>query len=288
MATLAAAVYVAATLACSEDDAPSTAAPGPPAAERVTEAATATALATARATTPLPAPAVPTPTPTPTPAPLPRLIVPDSAVEVDRGTTDRREIALTFNCASRSGPTAEILRVLREEGVRTTWFIVGVWAREHEELTKQIAAEHEVANHSWAHPDYRELTDAEIVADMEQLESFMLALTGQSTKPLWRAPSGARNDRALRAAATAGWPVHVFWTIGRDAAGPVTGDNGDWRGIPAAEVYANMQRAIALGSGVILVSHCDSEATAQVLRDAIRAARAADMRIVTVSELLRP
>ena len=169
-----------------------------------------------------------------------------------------------------------------------TFVMVGIWARDHTELTKEIASEHELANHSWAHPDYRDLTDAEIAADLDQNERFLVALTGQSTKPLWRAPSGARDQRVLEAAAAAGWPTHIFWTIGSDASGTVSGDTGDWLGLPAAEVLANAKRAISLGPGVITVSHCDAPGTADSLRDSIEAFRAAGLRIVTVSELLRP
>src|SRR6185369_15167639 len=112
------------------------------------------------------------------------------------------------------------------------------------------------------HPDYRDWTNAQITADLQHNEDFLLALTGKSTKPLWRAPSGARDDRVLAAAAAAGWPTHIFWTIAQDANGTVTGDSGDWRAIPGPEVYANMVRAAGLGGGVITVSHCDADDTA--------------------------
>ena len=229
----------------------------------------------------------PTATSTPPPAP-PRLVVPSGAVEIERGTSARWEMAFTFDCAANSGPTDEILRVLREENVRVTWFMVGIWARDHQELTKTIAREHELANHSWAHPDYRDLTAAEIAADLDENERFLVGLTGKGTKPLWRAPSGARDQRVLEAAAAAGWPLHIFWTIGQDARGVVTGDTGDWRGIPAAEVMANTVRAAGLGPGVITVSHCDAPSTAAVMRDSIRLFREQGLKIVTVSELLRP
>ena len=216
------------------------------------------------------------------------IVAPSGAVEIERGTTGRREVAFTFDCAANSGPTDEILRVLREERVSVTWFMVGVWVRDHQELTKEIAREHELGNHSWAHPDYRDLTDAEIVADMEELERYLIQLTGKGTKPLWRAPSGARDQRVLEAAARAGWPLHIFWTIGQDARGTVTGDTGDWRGIPAAEVMANTVRAAGLGPGVITVSHCDMPSTASVMRETIQLFRREGLKIVTVSELLRP
>ncbi|MGE3857978.1 MAG: polysaccharide deacetylase family protein [Dehalococcoidia bacterium] len=265
-------------LACTVPAAPAPAAPPAPPAPAVGRTDTATSTPSAS----------PTATPTATPTPRTRMVVPAGAVEVERGTSARREIAFTFDCAAHSGPTDEILRVLREERVRVTWFMVGVWARDHQELTKEIAREHEIANHSWAHPDYRDLSAAEIAADLEENERFLLALTGQTTKPLWRAPSGARDQRVLEAAAAAGWPLHIFWTIGHDERGIVTGDTGDWRGIPAAEVWANTVRAAGLGPGLITVSHCDAPATAQVMRDTIRLFRERGLEIVTVSELLRP
>ncbi|MSQ36633.1 MAG: polysaccharide deacetylase family protein [Dehalococcoidia bacterium] len=247
------------------------------------------ATATPAAATPAPAqppstPAAPLRTAPPVPPAPP---APRAAIEVSRGTRARAEIALTFDCAAGEGPTAEILAILREEQVAATFFMVGVWARDHPDLTRAIAERHELANHSWAHPDYRDLSDAAIAADLEQAEAFLVALTGHSTRPLWRAPSGARDDRVLAAAARAGWPVHVFWTIESGPTGTITGDSGDWRGLPAAEVRDNMLRAASLGGGVIAVSHCDSAATRDVLRAAIRAIRAAGLRIVTVSELLR-
>lgn len=247
----------------------------------------ASASAGVSSATPAPSPSASYST-SPAASPVATMVVLSRAVEIERGTTARPEIAFTFDCAAHSGPTDEILRVLREERVRVTWFMVGLWVRDHPELTKVIAREHEIANHSWAHPDYRDLSAAEIAADLEENERYVLALTGQSMKPLWRAPSGARDQRVLDAAAAAGWPLHIFWTIGRDERGTVTGDTGDWRGIPASEVWANTVRAAGLGPGLITVSHCDAPSTAAVMRDTIRLFRERGLKIVTVSELLRP
>jgi peptidoglycan/xylan/chitin deacetylase (PgdA/CDA1 family) len=218
-----------------------------------------------------------------------RAVVPSgsAAVEIDRGNLERREIAVTFDCGATANGTAEILGILREAKVRTTWFMIGDWVRANPHLARQIAAEHEVAHHSDTHPDYRDLTDAQIAADLERGERTFIEVMGVSSKPLWRAPSGARDNRVLAAAASAGWPLHIFWTLGRDASGPVTGDSGDWRPFTPQQVSDNMRRAAALGNGVITVSHCDSEQTRLVLADALRAYREQGLRVTTVSEVLR-
>ncbi len=228
------------------------------------------------------------PSPTPEVASVPRPPQPAGPVEVSRGSLERRELALTFDCGGHAGPTQQILDVLREADVSATFFMIGDWVRAYPDLARQIAARHEIAHHSDRHPDYPSLTDEQIVADLEAGERAFIEVTGRTTRPLWRAPSGARDDRVLAAAARAGWTVHVFWTQERNVRGElVTGDSGDWRPFTPEQVLASIERAADLGNGVITVSHCDSEQTRVVLRPAIEAIRARGMRIVTVSDLLR-
>ena len=216
------------------------------------------------------------------------LAVPSGAAEIERGTSARREVALTFDCGWRSDATPEILRILEEEGVVTTWFMMGIWAEAHPELTKRIAAKHELATHSWDHPDYRDLTDAQIAADLKRTDDYLRTFSGRGSAPIWRAPSAARDQRVLDAAARAGFPLHIFWTIGQTSAGLASGDSLDWTEAPAASVRANLLRAIGLGGGTILVAHCDAESTRDVLREVIREYRKAGLQFVTVSQLLRP
>src|SRR5205807_2286863 len=160
--------------------------------------------------------------------------------------------------------TDEILEALRAADVHVTFFLIGDWVRAHPDLAREIAAQHEIANHSDTHPDFRDLTDEQVADELEGADRTFLSILARSSKPLWRAPSGARDDRVLTAAARAGWPLHVFWTIDRDPHGLVSGDSGDWQGLTADRVAANLVRAAALGNGVITVSHCDSAPTRAV------------------------
>ncbi|MSQ36459.1 MAG: polysaccharide deacetylase family protein [Dehalococcoidia bacterium] len=234
----------------------------------------ATAAARAPATSPAPRPAPAAPA------------APSEPLEVSRGAREGRTLALSFDCGGHAGPTAAILDALREADVSVTFFLIGQWVEAYPELARAIGERHEVANHSHAHPDYRGLSDEAIARDLERADAAIVAATGRSTRPLWRAPSGARDARVLASAARADWPVHVFWTIERDTLGLVTSDSGDWRGFTASEVAANLERAAALGGGVITVSHCDSDATRDALPEVLRRLRAAGVRVTMVSEVL--
>ncbi len=266
--------------------------PAPPASMSVTAAATVAATPSTvierTPLTPSPAPAI-TPMVTAAPAPPATVPVPRGAIhEIERGNLDRAEIAFTLDCGGHATGTAEILAVLRDAGVRITWFMIGDWVRAYPDLAREIAARHEIANHSNTHPDYRDLTDVQIAADLDAADRTFREVLGVSSKPLWRAPSGARDDRVLAAATHAGWLLHIFWTFGRDTSGNlVTGDSGDWRGFNAQQVAENIRRVTALRNGVITVSHCDSEATRASLPEVLRELREAGLRVTTVSDVLR-
>ena len=162
-------------------------APAASASPSPTAAATSTATEVARATASPSATASASPSASPAAtstspgavAPPPRptstapLAVPSGAAEIERGTRARSEVALTIDCGWRSEATAEILRILEEEDVVTTWFMMGIWAEAHPELTRRVAAKHELATHSWDHPDYRDLTDAQIAADLKRTDDYL-------------------------------------------------------------------------------------------------------------------
>jgi peptidoglycan/xylan/chitin deacetylase (PgdA/CDA1 family) len=172
-------------------------------------------------------------------------------------------------------PTPKILDALRVAQVRSTFFITGQWATIYPDLTRQIASEHEVASHSWSHPDFRTLSDAQIIQEMARAEEALSRIAGVNTQPLWRAPFGSRDNRILSLLRDAGWRYHIFWTA----------DSGDWTEISPAEVRANVNRAAR--NGAIIVQHCGSVQTATVIGEIISDLQGRGFRLVTVSELLR-
>ena len=80
--------------------------------------------------------------------------------------------------------------------------------------------------------------------------------------------------RILRVLSDLGWPYHIFWSA----------DSGDWREISAQEVRANVNRAAR--NGAIIVQHCGSTQTAEVLGGILSDLKARGFTIVPVSRLL--
>ncbi len=71
---------------------------------------------------------------------------------VSRVETDRPVVALTFDDGPTEQFTGEVLEILREEGVRGTFFLTGGELSAHPELGQQIVADgHALGNHTFHH-----------------------------------------------------------------------------------------------------------------------------------------
>ncbi|MFL6374764.1 MAG: polysaccharide deacetylase family protein [Pyrinomonadaceae bacterium] len=113
--------------------------------------------------------------------------VPSSYV-IQRTGDQPGKIALTFDDGPDATWTPQVLDVLKQKGVKATFFIVGENGQSNPEIVKRIVADgHEIGNHSFTHPNLaevpRQVTDVELNATQRLIE----ALTGRSTR-LFRAP----------------------------------------------------------------------------------------------------
>jgi peptidoglycan/xylan/chitin deacetylase (PgdA/CDA1 family) len=269
-----------ATLACANPLAVAPPTPLPTATATPIPSATATPTPTPRPTaTPTPLPtATPTPmppTPTPTPARVVRLGRPVIEREIAAGPSNLPRAALTFDGGAGSQPTPAILAALRVGGVRATMFLTGQWASGNPDLVRQMVADgHEIANHSWSHPDFTKLSEAQMVGELERTETLLRQLTGRTSKPYWRPPFGARNVKVLDVIETQGY-VDIFWTL----------DSGDWvANAPAQQVLNTVSQRTRNGS--IVVMHLGSPQTAAVLGQEIAALKARGLELVPLSVLL--
>ena len=243
-----------------------------------------------------PATAVPTPSvpaPIPTASAEPTIVIPAAvpyptpdltglpyevlAQEIVRGGPDIPAVAFTLDGGAIAAYTPEILEVLREHGVRITIFITGQFAERHPELVLEMIADgHEIGNHSYAHPDFTELNDDVIRAELTRTEEIIKDVAGVSTKPWFRFPYGARNHHVRRVVAREGYQS-IYWTI----------DTIDWRD-DATPALVKQRIRDRLQNGVIILAHLGSKHTLEALPDILTELKEQGYRVVKVSELLYP
>jgi peptidoglycan/xylan/chitin deacetylase (PgdA/CDA1 family) len=197
--------------------------------------------------------------------------------EVVRGDPSLPLIALTFDAGAGDGAIRQLLNVLREREVRTTFFVAGAFAARYPDLVARVAADgHELANHSYSHPDFRKLSEAEMRSEIRRGTAAIEAAAGVRIAPLWRPPFGGRDDRVLRVVEEEGFRS-IYWTF----------DSGDWLENATTDRVrsAVLSRAQA---GAVVVHHVSPTATAEAMPGIIDELRRRGFELVTVSELIGP
>lgn len=258
--------------------------------------------------TPTPSPtATPTPDPSPTPTPTPAVeptrrptetpetpeptaiptedeTFPVEPMEFDRGDPNSPVVALTFDAGAARGAAEQVLDILRERGIKVTFFLTGKWAEENPDLVQRMAAEgHELANHTYSHPDLTKISDEEISQQLASTEQIVAGISGKSTKPWFRPPFGARNRHVLEVAARQGYQS-IFWTLDSlDSVGdPKTVDFIINRVTNPTDADGN---AMAL-NGAIVLQHVGSPESAAALPTILDRLAERGLQVVTISELL--
>ncbi|MEW9553896.1 polysaccharide deacetylase family protein [Nonomuraea sp. NPDC050783] len=183
-------------------------------------------------------------------------------------------VALTF--ADGPGPyTAELLDVLRREGARATFFVVGASAAAQPGLLRRMSAEgHLVGNHSWTHTDLSKQSSAKIADSLERTRGAVAAATGQSPT-LVRPPYGAVGKDLRNVAREKGYALVAGDVDTADQRGGTTPDIAD-RGVRGAH------------PGAIIMMHDIRRESVAAVPDILKRLRGKGYSFVTVPELYGP
>ncbi len=135
-----------------------------------------------------------------------------------RGNVNNKNASLMFNCYEGTDIVKEILVVLKNKGVKATFFVGGCWADDNgETLSEIVSAGNEIANHGYFHKDHKKLNYEENYKEIQNAEKVIEGLCG--VKPvLFAPPSGSYSDKTLDAASDLGYKI-IMWSS----------DTIDWR-----------------------------------------------------------
>ena len=105
--------------------------------------------------------------------------------------------ALTFDDGPHSQGTEAVLEILRDAGVKATFFLVGEQVEQRPALAAEIAtAGHGIALHCHRHRNLLRLTPAQVRADLDRAEHAIAEATGR-TPVLHRPPYGIFSGPSL-------------------------------------------------------------------------------------------
>lgn len=115
-------------------------------------------------------------------------VIPQANTVIRRGKVPPKTVVLTFDDGPHAQWTPKVLDVLKTEGVKATFFVVGSRVEREPELFKRVVAEgHEIGNHSFSHPDLGKITAGNADLEINATNRLFEALTGRGTV-LFRPP----------------------------------------------------------------------------------------------------
>jgi peptidoglycan/xylan/chitin deacetylase (PgdA/CDA1 family) len=183
-------------------------------------------------------------------------------------------IAMTFDDGPHDSQTPRLLKMLRERGIKATFFCVGQCVAQNPEIAKQIVTEgHEIANHSWSHPLFTKLGETSIRDQIDRTHNVIRQTTGASPT-LLRPPYGGFSTQQ-RAWANATWGYKtILWDV----------DSLDWKHRSPAKTQSIILAETRPGS--IILCHDIHKTTIDAMPATLDALRAKGFKFVTVSELI--
>ncbi len=141
----------------------------------------------------------------------------DQAVIVRKNTlyhirANEKVVALTFDDGPSPVWTPRILDALKASGVKATFFMLGMHAREYPQVARRVAEEgHEIGNHTFDHHGLFYYTPEELAKEVGDAENAIFSATGVKTK-YFRPPKAWITSREKKQLINMGYKT-VLWSL---------------------------------------------------------------------------
>lgn len=193
---------------------------------------------------------------------------------VDR---EDKKISLTFDVNwAENDYLYEILDLLDENNIKATFFIMGKWViypeGNREKLVEIHKRGHEIGNHSYVHPDFKNIGKERIIEEVKKTEEIIEKEVGVKTS-LFRFPSGSYSQESLSV-------IHglqyksIQWDV----------DSVDWKGESKEKEYKKVIDNVKGGS--ILLYHNNGKYTVENLKEIIPKLKLEGYEFVKISDII--
>lgn len=194
---------------------------------------------------------------------------PENEMESPSQPTEKR-VALTFDDGPDPKVTMQILEILAKYDAKATFFMLGSRVEYYPEIAKSVGdAGHELANHSWNHPDLTKLGSEKVWNEIHNTTAIIESVTGKKMTGGFRPPYGAVNQNVR---AQTDLPV-VLWDV----------DTLDWKHRDPTQLLTYVKNQTKDGS--IILMHDIHQSTADGLNAVLAYLSEEGYTFVPVSEL---
>ncbi|MGN0299632.1 MAG: polysaccharide deacetylase family protein [Lachnospiraceae bacterium] len=189
-----------------------------------------------------------------------------AAAEVD----EKKQVALTFDDGPHAIYTPQLLKGLKERGVKATFFVIGENAEQNPEIIAQMYEEgHLIGNHTMHHVAINQMSWEEAEKEVGEANDVIASITGERPEYI-RPPYGECNDKKSCPFDM----ILVFWNV----------DTLDWKVLDSGRVVENVIKNVE--DGDIILLHDIYETSVEAALIIVDRLQAMGYEFVTVDELL--
>lgn len=188
-----------------------------------------------------------------------------------QGSAQQKKMALTCNVVWGEEYIPEMLKILKKNNVKMTFFMGGEWVKGFPDLTKEIAKDHELGNHSYSHPHPTFISREQNIDEIKRTEQEVYQVTKIKTR-LYAPPYGEFNNTVLQTVGESGYQT-ILWSI----------DTRDWQR-PSPDVIVKRVCDKA-HNGAIVLMH-PTEPTVKALQAIIDDLKKQGYQLTTVSDVV--
>ncbi|NCC42114.1 MAG: polysaccharide deacetylase family protein, partial [Clostridia bacterium] len=166
--------------------------------------------------------------------------------------TEKPQISISFDAAWGNEDTQEILDILAQNKVKTTFFMTGGWVESYPEDVKQILeAGHDLGNHSENHKQMSQISAKECQDEIMKVHKKVKDLTGYEME-LFRPPYGDYNNTVINTVYACGY-YPVQWSV----------DSLDWKDYGVESIIKTVCEHKNMKNGAIILCHNGAKYTAK-------------------------
>ena len=187
-----------------------------------------------------------------------------------RGNEQKNNVSLCINIYWGTEYVEDMLKILKQEDAKATFFVGGCWASQNSDMLKKIYADgHEIGNHGYYHKDHKSIDYNRNLQEIEYNHKLVKEILGIDMS-LFMPPSGSYGLQTLEAAEKLGYTT-IMWSK----------DTIDWRD---KDTNLIVKRATKnLQNGDIILMH-PTECTRDALKTIVEIIKSSGFVLSTVSQ----
>lgn len=192
------------------------------------------------------------------------------------GNTMKKQVALTFDDGIDPVITSDILKILKDNDVRASFFVVGKTVLKNSDIVKKAYIDGNlILNHSYNHIELPKAKDQVIRDEIVKTENAIYSVIGK-TPDIIRPPYGEINDNLIKIETELGYKASVLWST----------DTLDWSQKEPGNIVNNVIDNVRPGEIILMHANEDKSATVAALPVIIKKLKAMGYEIVTLDKIL--